>query len=103
MDGVCYKYYGFAFAMEIILQSVVEDVFSYVGIERTEAIIDQVDISICVKSPSYRNTLLLASREIDSLLANFSLISSRENLQIRLELADLDDTVVSGLIVLALK
>ena len=103
MDGVCYEYDSFAFAVEVILQSVVEDILTYVGIESTEAVIDQVDVGVCVKSPSDRNTLLLASGEVDSLLPDLGLIPSRENLQIGFELADFDHTVVSGLVVLALE
>lgn len=82
MDGVCYEYDCFAFAVEVILQSVVEDILTHIGIKSTEAVIDQVDVSVCVKSPSDRNTLLLPSREVDSLLPDLSLIPSRENLQI---------------------
>lgn len=103
MDGVCYEYDSFAFAVEVILQSVVEDILTHVGIESTEAVIDQVDVSICVKSPSDRNTLLLTPREIHSLLPDLGLIPSGENLQIGFELADFDHTVVSGLVVLALE
>ena len=103
MNGVCYEYDCFAFAVEVILQSVVEDFLTYVGIESTEAVIDQVDVSVCVKSPSDRNTLLLPSREIDSLLPDLSLIPSRENLQIGFELADFNHTVVSSLVVLVLE
>jgi hypothetical protein len=82
VDGVCYEYDCFAFAVEVILQSVVEDILAHIGIKSTEAVIDQVDVSVCVKSPSDRNTLLLPSREVDSLLPDLSLIPSRENLQI---------------------
>lgn len=103
MNGVCYEYDSFAFAVEVILESVVEDILTYIGIEGTKAVIDQVDVSVCVKGPSDRNTLLLASREVDSLLPDLSLIPSRENLQIGFELADFDHTVVSGLVVLALE
>lgn len=52
MDGVCDEYDCLASAVEVILQSVIKDVLSDIGIESAQTVVDQIDVSVRVQGPS---------------------------------------------------
>lgn len=49
------------FILEISLHYVIEDFLSHMSIERTQTIIYEINVSICIKGSCNRDTLLLAS------------------------------------------
>ena len=71
-----------------------EDVSLHVGVESRYWVVHQDDVLVRVDSSSKGDPGLLPAAQVDSFLANLSLISSRQYLQVSGQFADLDDLVV---------
>ena len=79
----------------------IEDVFSHMGVNSTERVIQEVDVTVLIHSPCQTHSLLLSSTQVDALremsdtisheataagaylLSNLNHVSSRQNVQVR--------------------
>ena len=64
------------------------------SINGTERVVQQVDVCTSIDRTRERNTSLLPSRQRDALLADLGLVSLRQQLQVLLERASLEDELV---------
>lgn len=61
--------------------ALLEDVAPHMNIDRTQRVVQNVNIRILVQGPGKRHPLLLPSRQIDTLLPNLRFLPSRQHLK----------------------
>lgn len=93
---MCGQYSGLVFQQPH--DRVVEDVATDVGIDGGERIIHEDQLGVEVDGAGHVETLLLTPGNRDTTLPNLRLVALREDFQIGLQRASVDDLVVPGML-----
>ena len=88
VDSVSHK--DSSFILKHALEDFLEDSLSHIGIQRGNGVVHHDNVRVGINGPRQTYSSLLASGEIDALLANFSHVTSWQDLEISLELARFD-------------
>jgi len=90
------------FVLEYAKEYLLENFLAHISIQGRNGIVCHNDITVCVDGAGQADSSLLAARKVDTSLADFSLMTSRQNLEVALELASSNGFIVAlGLVWLA--
>ena len=65
-----------------VAEQILKDSLAHVGIQSTQAVVDEVDVRLRVDGSSDQHSLLLSSRQIDASFSDFGLLTSWQFLQV---------------------